>query len=559
MKRMKIYPYKSILLLILGAFLGFTACEKDEFVEEETRLFRPVLNQELSSELNTIIVNMARIRAATGYTIEVSRDSFRTTDHTIESDTNFVRINEDVLNGESLLWNTLYQVRATAHATDPAFDSKVSDLGSVRTQRFPTILQIPTEADLIDYAVRVRWTVAGAPVTKIRTFAPSDRQLRTPLREFDVPADAQSNGVFIVTGLTPESAIQIAIYSGASGETLRGWETYVTIKAGVDLSAPNVVNLTETEDPDAVEAAVLNANDGDIIVLKKGVLYKFPTTNLNKSITIRGATGFGEQKAILFTTGNWNFEPGASIDHVRFIDLELRGEDIGGDYVFNPSISTLTTVKELTFDNCIINNFRGIIRIRSKFFLTNYTINNCIVHHIGNYGIITADTDGAGNAAFDNLIFTNSTFSKINTFLTSRQNAQSILIDACTINELAAPDGIVFRWRGTDGVLSNVLNGITITNTIWGPAWDEGMTGNLNVRGIYDGLEATSFTLINTYGTGDFGFTAGSEIPGFPPLRYSGTAKDLWVNPIDGLDFNFKDSGFSGKYDSGDPRWRAKL
>ena len=159
----------------------------------------------------------------------------------------------------------------------------------------------------------------------------------------------------------------------------------------------------------------------------------------------------------------------------------------------------------------------------------------------------------------DNLVIKNSTLSKIKAFLTSRTNSQSILIDACTINEFALPDGIVFRWRGAVGTLSNVLNGITITNTIWGPAWDEAKTGKLTVRGIYAGLEATNWTMTNTYATSDFAFTPGSEIPGFPPLAYSKKSSDLWVDAYNGLDFNFKDAGFSGKTNCGDPRWRVKL
>lgn len=546
---------RALLFLIAGVTMVLAACEK-EVTYEKTRLFRPVLNEELKAVGNSIIVNMGNIKEAVSYTIELSRDTFATIDYTIQADTNYVVIDDALLNGDPLFWNTLYQVRVTAHAADPQYDSKVSDLGNVRTERFPSILNIPEPADVIDVAARVSWQVAGAAVTKIRTFTTSDLKLTTPLAEFDVDAAAQANGEFIVTGLDPETAYQIAIYSGT---TLRGWETYLTLERAVDPNDPNVIDLSTSEDPDAVVNAVTTATDGQIILVKKGFQYNLPSAALDKSITIRGAYGFGTQKAILYTTGNWNVADGATVDHIRFIDLELRGEDIGGDYVFNPNNSNVTTINELTFDNCIINTFRGIIRIRSKVFLKKYTINNCIVHHIGGYGILTTDTDGDGNAAVDDIALTNSTFSKIHSFMTSRQNSQSILIDACTMSELADPDGIVFRWRGTAGLLSNVLNGITITNTVWGHAWDEGMTGNLAVRGIYAGLEATSFNIVNTYATSDFAFTAGSEIPGFPALTYNGTAANLWKDPYTGLDFNFKDSGFAGKYDSGDPRWRAKL
>ena len=551
---MKNFNFIIYACLLACSVLLVSACEKEE-VFEKTRLFRPVLNEELRSELNTIVVNMGNIREAVSYTLEISRDSFATIDYTIMTDTNYVVIDESVLSGESLLWNTLYQVRATAHAASQQYDSRPSDLGNVRTERFPSILILPTAADVIDVAARVSWVVAGATVTKIKTFAASDLRLAAPLKEYDVDANGQASGVFIVSGLKPLTEYQIAIYSGT---TLRGWANYTTLEGSVDFNDPNVVNLSDDESPDAVINAVATAGEGAIIVIKKGVQYNLPTEPLSKSITIRGAYGFGSDKAVLFTTGNWNVADGATVDHIRFIDVELRGEDIGGDYVFNPNNNAETVINELTFDNCIINTLRGIIRIRSKVFLKNYTINNSIVHHIGGYGILTADTDGEGAAAVYNIALTNSTFSKINSFMTSRTNAQSILIDNCTLDELASPDGIVFRWRGATGTLSNVINGITITNSIWGPAWDEGGSGKLAVRGIYAGLEATSFNIVNTYATSDFAFTAGSEIPGFPALRYNGKPADLWVDR-NNLDFNIKDSGFAGKYDTGDPRWRVKL
>jgi hypothetical protein len=63
---------------------------------------------------------------------------------------------------------------------------------------------------------------------------------------------------------------------------------------------------------------------------------------------------------------------------------------------------------------------------------------------------------------------------------------------------------------------------------------------------------------VNTYSTTNFSFNSGDELPGFPVGNYSNTAEDLWVNP-NGNNFNFKDTGFAGRYDTGDPRWRVKL
>lgn len=467
-------------------------------------------------------------------------------------------INDDLLGGDPLFWNTLYQVRAVAHAADPEYDSRVSDLGSVRTQRFPSILNLPASHDVTDVAARVTWTVAGAPVTRIKVFAASDLKLMTPLKEYDVSLDDQANGETIIEGLDPETEYQIAIFSEA--ET-RGWADYTTLEADIDPLGAGVVDIRSNTDPDAVVNAVAAAADGAVILVKRGVTYNLPSASLDKSITIRAAYGFGAQKAKLYTTGNWNIAGGSNIDHIRFIDLEIRGADYGGDYVFNPSVNDIF-VRELVFENCEIGTLRGILRMRNtNVVIDNYKILNSQVDSLGGYGILTTDTDpNASNptAMVNNIVLQNSTFNKIQAGITTRNNVQSILIEGCTFsNFVAAGSGnYMFRFRGGAGN-NDVINGITIRNSIFGPGWDEAGSDISNVRGK-DGLSNTNIQIVNTYSTSDFAFTTGYEIPGFPIGNYGGSQTDLWVDPMDG-DFHFKDSGFGGRFDAGDPRWRVKL
>ena len=547
--------YRPFFFALLG-LLVLVGCDKDEeMFFEKTRLFRPVLNEPLMAEGNSIIVNMGNIKDATSYTIELSRDSFATTDYAVQVDTNYVVLDETTLGGEQLFWNTIYQVQAIAYANDPQYNSGIAELGNVRTQRFPSILNIPAPNDVIDVAARVSWVRAGAAVTSVKVFAGDDLKLSTPLSEHPVTSEEESIGLKVVEGLEPLTTYQLAIYSGT---TLRGWEFYTTLEAAIDRNAANVIDLSQSEDPSAVIAAMATATDGDIILLKKGVVYNLPSESLDRSITIQGAYGFVEEQAVLFTTGNWNLVEGSAIDHIRFIDLELRGDDPGGDYVFNPNRSGLTTVRELTFENCFINSFRGIIRVRGEVMVDEYNIINSIVHNIGGYGIFTADTDGDNKASIANITLQNSTFSKVNTFIQSRQNSQSILIDNCTFNEFTSTGGRVLRYRGSDGK-NNVLNGITISNSIWGHGWDPGESGVYAVRFIAEGLGETVFNLSNNFGTANFSFSAGYELAGLPDVMYGGTASDLWVDPYDGLNFNFKDSGFSGRLTAGDPRWRPEL
>lgn len=549
---------KTSMVVLFASCLLFS-CKDDEETFPETRLFRPVLSEDMSSQGNSIIINMGKLRKAVSYTIELSRDSFKTIDYTIEADTNYIVINDQLLAGDPLFWNTLYQVRATAHAADPQFDSRVSDLGSVRTARFPTILNLPASYDVTDVAARVSWTVEGEPVTNIKVYSSSDLKLLTPLLEYDVSPDGQLKGESIIDGLDPSTGYQVAIYSG---ENLRGWVDYKTFEPDIDPAGPNVVDIRAMEDADAVANAVAGAADGAIILVKRGFFYNLPSVDLNKSITIRAAYGFGKQKARLYTTGNWNIAGGSNIDHIRFIDVELRGADYGGDYVFNPSVNDIH-VGEVLFQNCDIGTFRGVMRIRgTNVVIDNYKFIGCQVDSLGGYGILTTDTDpNASNptARVNNIVIQNSTFNKLQAGITSRNNTQSILIDGCTFSNLVAAGSgnYIFRYRGGLGN-NDVINGITIQNSIFGPGWDEGGSGNFAVRGK-DGLPNTNIQVVNSYSTSDFSFMTGYDISGFPIGNYGGTQFDLWVDPLDTGDFSFKDTGFAGRFSAGDPRWRMKL
>ncbi|WP_417363279.1 DUF4957 domain-containing protein [Galbibacter sp.] len=551
-----IFNNRLLIMLLLGTGF-FIACSDDDAAElEKTRLFRPVLNEELYAEGNSIIVDMGSLKAAESYSLEVSRDTFATLDYSFKTDTSFVTIDEKLV-GEELFWNTLYQVRVTAHASDPQYDSKVSDLGNVRTQRFPTILNIPKVYDVTDVAARVSWTPTGAAVTSIQAFAAEDLKLSTPL--FDpvlVESDQQETGESFVYGLEPETDYQIAIYSGTE---IRGWVNYSTKVADIDPSSPNVIDLTQNESPSAVADAVASAADGAIILVKRGVTYDLPQDDLTKSITIRAAYGFGPQKAKLYTTGNWNIAENSNIDHIKFIDLEIRGEDFSGDYVFNPNTDNVY-VRELSFENCEIGTFRGIMRIRGTVEIDNYIINNSVVDSIGGYGIITTDTSPSDpmTAHVNNIVLSNSTFNKIDTGIQSQNNSQSLTIEGCTFANFIVPGGRLLRYRGGEGN-NNIINGITINNSIFGHSWDQSGLGEYGgIQGIGEGLEATNISLLNNYSTQNFTFAEGKEIPGFSVGNYSNTQEDLWMNP-EVNDFNFKDTGFSGKYTAGDPRWRAKL
>ncbi|MEZ4893396.1 MAG: hypothetical protein R2778_10325 [Saprospiraceae bacterium] len=80
---------------------------------------------------------------------------------TFDSDTSYVIINSDVLNGISLVRTPCIRFGLQPMLQITIRRSKVSDLGNVRTERFPSIMNIPSVDDVIDVAAHVSWQVSG--------------------------------------------------------------------------------------------------------------------------------------------------------------------------------------------------------------------------------------------------------------------------------------------------------------------------------------------------------------------------------------------------------------
>lgn len=531
--------YKTLLFFV--GVLFFSSCSENGELIKETRLFRPVLNKDLSSENNTIIVNMAKMKAAVAYKVEISRDTFKTVIKTIETSDNNVIFKD-------LVWNALYQVRATAFAANQELNSKISDLGAIKTQRFPSIMAIPTSSDVIDTGAKVHWTIAGAAVTGVKVFALADELLQTPLFSYTVSDSEKLAGEKIIYGLTPGTKYQIAIYSGSE---VRGWEVYTTLPAL--FSGSNVIDLRgQISDPNILSTTLTTAPAGSYIILDGNYTYNINTAySFNKSITLKSGYSFNPAGATLNMVANFNIVAASNVSSLVFDGLTLTSTDVlaASKYVFN--VNQNGTIGEIVFNNCKINNFRGVARFQaSTGSIAKYTVNNSIVNNIGGYGVFNIDvaTWTAGD-----VLFKNSTIYRTNVFMASKSTAVtgSVTVEDCTLNEFVAKGGTIFKWT------NDVTNGVTIKNTIVGRGWDTSGGTDYTVIG-YSGLANSNFNIVNSYTTSDFAYAVGAKtIPAFPNFTYTKKVNDLWKDPANG-NFNFIDSGFKGIKDSGDLRWRLQ-
>jgi hypothetical protein len=300
--------YRNLILTGSVIVLLFSACRKTEDLGE-ARLFRPVMKA-LESEGNWVRATWQPIKDAKSYSVQISKDTFKTYVQDVVVDSNSVLFS-------NLLWNQLYQVQVKAIANDTAFNSKVSFLGAIKTPKFPSILLSPTISDVTDEAIKVSWVPSGAAVTSIKLLKLSDSSL---VRDVTLtPADL-TNQYKIISGLASATTYIVYLYSGT---TVRGWENFTT-KAPLSGTIIDLRGITGR--PSVITDTLPIIASGSTIILKRGESYTIgSTTNLSKSVKfISGSDLSVPTQATINMPSNFNIVAGSAIDYIDFEDVYLR-------------------------------------------------------------------------------------------------------------------------------------------------------------------------------------------------------------------------------------------
>jgi hypothetical protein len=509
----------SLFVLILAS------CKKTEHFEK-VRLFRPVVKDALLSEGNWIQASWQPIADAVSYTAELSQDTFRTILTRVTLDTNVTVF-------ENLAWDKFYQVQVRANAADTTFSSRMSNLGSIKTARFPTILNIPGINDVTDEAVKITWTTGGAPVSsiKILNWADSSEVTTVALTPTDI-----TNEYKIISGLAGLSNYIVYLYSGTS---VRGWADFTTLApfTGILVDLRSISGV-----PSVLADTIPDIVSGTTVILKRGETYNISSTiNLSKSITfISGPDLMVPDQAIINLPSNFNIVSGSVIDSIVFNNVYLRGTDYASKYVFN--INQACTIGKLNFISCRAEFFRGVVRTQSQPAMINsFLVDNCIIDSVAGYGVITIDV---ASSKCDIITIRNSTIYKAEKIVTSKGNSTLVTIENCTINEAPRGGNYYVDYNGV-----NVANGITINNCIFGVGKDN--AGNVSIRGIRADA-ATTIMASNNYRTSDQ-ISLGNDVPSI--VTYPKTVFQLFQDPASG-NYQIIDGDFPGKSNTGDPRWR---
>src|SRR4051812_10043601 len=107
---------KQVLILIAVVLSLITACKKSaDFDSSPARSFRPAPNGALVADSNTITANWYKIKDISSYTVQISKDTFKTILRTVNL------LDTGSYSFKNLDFNKLYQVHVKANAADTNF------------------------------------------------------------------------------------------------------------------------------------------------------------------------------------------------------------------------------------------------------------------------------------------------------------------------------------------------------------------------------------------------------------------------------------------------------
>ena len=530
-------PYSSIKSIVVASLVAsaIISCQK-HYDGNFTlpRQFKPGDINIAAGETKATLSWLASLfsDSATTYTVQVSQDS--TFGGNIVFD-RVVNTTSAVVTDSVLHVRQFYYARVKANSVGSTSESGwvLSSKFSISGEQIFLPLGV---SDIIDNAVRLKWKITPG-LTQIVMTPEGGTSFTVNLTPADVAA-----GLRIISGLTPNTNYSAEIFDATKSKG------YLIFKTTAPLSG-NIVDLREiTGRPSVLADTLPLIPDNSTVLLKRGLTYLISTNlNLSQSVKIMSGADLADPtQAIISLLANFNITAGSTIDHLDFQDVALIATDYTSKYVFN--ISNACTINRISFETCRIEQMRGVCRLQTAVIsLSNYTINNCIIDSISNYGIITIDNV---NCKADNISITNSTIYKTERGVISTKQTQgstSVRIDKCTFNEAPLANSTASYF--VDYNTFNVTNGVTISNCIFGRGKPNG--DSVRVRDIRVG-SSTTVTSTNNYQTSDHIIVANALTP---VIAYSGTSYALWMDPNAG-NFKFADNNFAGKNTAGDPRWK---
>lgn len=571
----KIFLNLILLLVAVATFSTFFSSCKDDELPAATRLFRPVLSDD------DIVTGLA---ADSSVYIKLTWDKYSDANQYVVkivaadgSDSATITTDSVSCTFPNLEYDTEYNIYIRSVNTETGLESR-DYTATATTLDFPTQLINISSSNIIDTQVRVLWGTTNIYGTAtvydtLKIYKVSNDSL---VSASAVTSGELETGSKIMRKLSPETEYRVEAYNGGK---FRGRKTFTTTAS--ESFAGVVYDLRGLSDDDSYKLFSSGTTDGasnyidslvavnpdqDItIVLQGGVTYRMPTLTLSHSTTgtIKFVTGLTlNGNANFAVSGNFDLASGVAVKALSFEKLffteapleskKKTDQYYGGTYLFNLS-GTGAEVQNVILSSCTVKYKRGICRVKAANIIDNFTIDNCIVDSISNYGITNCDH---ASAEILNIAVSNSTLSNCDKLFVNTKCAagtNTINVSHCT-----------FVYCGTDKIYyfdqsgSTAISTFSVTSCLF--ARPGTLTAGALTNGVYGYRVGTGSTTPNSascYITSDFNWVLDAVSSPMYPISTEATlstaTSGTLQNPDYG-DFTIINSDFK-KLAVGDPRW----
>ncbi|MDP4225853.1 MAG: DUF5123 domain-containing protein [Bacteroidota bacterium] len=541
MKIRFIQKYISHLTLWGLMLLVLASCEKFDFKADSSyaRAFHPYSLAANNVTATSAVLEWPTVPGVKLYIVELSRDSLAFTNmiDTIQISSDTLSSSVDVvdLSLNDLYGNTSYSARVKTTSATGLPDSKY--ISATFKTKAEQILNPVGPTDKTSTSVTVSWPAGSAVTHFMVTPAGGTAQ------KYDISATEKTAGKKTITGLTAATNYTLDVYNTDANK--RGSLSVVTYSNPP--AAERTVWLTAA-DTLSIQTVMDTCTASSLTIVMPNGKYVFRSAT-DVALTVKAglqAVNFyalpGTDTTKLKTKGI-TLPSALSMSAITFENLKVGGYDPTADYCFNPSTST-GTLSTVSFKNCQVRDFRGVLRVRGSITVSNFIVSNCIVANIKGYGLITMDSNSS--PLVDNISLDGTTFMGMDIFIQSKyRNITSLNISNCTFYDMVNSGKYFFDFATAFAPAT-----YTITNSIFSSIRFVNNSGTITYGNGYEGSQAPIVT--NCYNTSDFIMTKGI-IPNL--TGYAGNAAALFTNPAAG-NFAIKDHAFAGASSAGDPRWR---
>ncbi len=536
--------YKISVLLILMVSVVFTGC-KDDDTWEYPYLFRPI---NFTAELNKtqVTLSWSEIENAESYTLQISKDSL---------DFSNAIIDTVITNGHQFIQEMegkiTFHARVRANSTDTTKNSKFNQI-SFKTPA-ENLFEGYTSEMIAWETIQLNWT-AAANVTDIKI-----TDLNNSATVEHLTTEQIANGQLTISNL-PKSTYTIEILRN---DIVRGTvnvlvEGDVFVPIGGDLIA--AITNASAGQVIVLEKGGVFGTGSNTIRFDKNIRIKGESPSILSIVAMTQGTPSTTASMIGFTENSvfdkLSFE---NIDFTGYCDNLNTNTKIG--YFINNNLKF--TLSKLSLNNCVLRNFGNTpFRLQGgkNQVIDTLDVKKTTISDIGftsTYAIVNINTaDDVKNIFFENCTFNNFKGSLILRTASSTvvSNLNRVSIINCNIYKGMQDTNSARYLFDFNGAL--IASGVTIRNSIFG------LTGTTSkgANGIRFATN-TPLTVSGSYYTSDY---VDDPIPVVPDVTtslkskmtiYTGTSNSLWTDPTNG-DFSILDSGFAGKSSAGDPRWR---